>query len=198
MRMDIQECEIADVKLITPRQFADARGSFCEIWSDRVFRSEVENLTFVQDNQSISRFKGTVRGLHFQRPPFAQAKLIRVVRGSILDVAVDIRRGSPSYGRHVAVRLDAALGTQLWIPTGFLHGFCTLEDNTEVCYKVSEYYSPEHDAGVYWNDFDLQIDWPVKPEDAVLSDRDQRQPGLSELPDFFVYGETSRDLAVSR
>ena len=137
--MGIQECEIADVRLITSTQFIDARGLFCEIWSDRVFRSEVENVTFVQDNQSISRFKGTVRALHFQRPPFAQAKLIRVVRGSILDVAVDIRRGSPSYGRHLAVTLDAASGTQLWVPTGFLYGFCTLEDSTEVCYKVSQY-----------------------------------------------------------
>jgi len=185
--MDIQECEIADVKLITPRQFVDARGSFCEIWIDRMFRSEVENVTFVQDNQSISRLKGTVRGLHFQRPPFAQAKLIRVTRGSIFDIAVDIRRDSPSYGRHVAVTLEAASGTQLWVPIGFLHGFCTLENDTEVCYKVSEYYSPEHDAGVYWKDPDLRINWPVNAEAAVLSDRDQRHPRLSELPDFFVY-----------
>ncbi len=185
--MDIQECEIADVKLITPKQFTDARGSFCEIWSDRRFRSDVENVTFVQDNQSVSRLKGTVRGLHFQRPPFSQAKLVCVIRGSILDVAVDIRRGSPSCGRHVAVKLDAASGTQLWVPIGFLHGFCTLEDDTEVFYKVSEYYSSEHDEGVYWNDPDLEIDWPVNPGDAVLSDKDQRHPRLSELPDFFTY-----------
>jgi dTDP-4-dehydrorhamnose 3,5-epimerase len=185
--MDIRECEIADVKLITPRQFVDARGSFCETWSDRVFRSEVEGVSFVQDNQSISRFKGTVRGLHFQRPPYAQAKLIRVIRGSILDIAVDVRRGSPSYGRHVAVTLEAASRTQLWVPIGFLHGFCTLEDDTEVCYRVSEYYSPDDDAGVYWKDPDLRINWPVNPEAAILSDKDQRLPRLSELPDFFVY-----------
>jgi len=195
--MDIQECEIADVKLITPRQLVDVRGSFCEIWSDRVFRSEVENVTFVQDNLSISRFKGTVRGLHFQRPPFAQAKLIRVIRGSILDIAVDVREGSPSYGRHVAVTLNAESGTQLWIPIGFLHGFCTLEDDTEVCYKVSEYYSPAHDAGVYWNDADLKIDWPVNPEAVVLSDKDQRHPRLAELPDFFVYREASSRVKFS-
>ena len=195
--MDIQECEIADVKLITPRYFVDARGSFCEIWSDRVFRSEVENVTFVQDNLSISRFKGTVRGLHFQRPPFAQAKLIRVFRGSVLDIAVDIRKGSPSYGRHVAVTLKAEAGTQLWIPIGFLHGFCTLADDTEVCYKVSAYYSPEHDAGVYWNDPDLKIDWPVNAEAVVLSDKDQRHPRLAELPDFFVYREASPGVKLS-
>jgi dTDP-4-dehydrorhamnose 3,5-epimerase len=195
--MDIQECEIADVKLITPRHFVDARGSFCEIWSDRVFRSEVENVTFVQDNLSVSRFKGTVRGLHFQRPPFAQAKLIRVIRGSILDIAVDIREGSPSYGRHVAVELKAESGTQLWIPIGFLHGFCTLEDDTQVCYKVSEYYSPEHDAGVYWNDADLKIDWPVNPEAVVLSDKDQRHPRLAELPDLFIYREASPGVKLS-
>jgi dTDP-4-dehydrorhamnose 3,5-epimerase len=185
--MDIQECEIADVKLITPRQFVDARGSFCEIWIDRVFRREVENVTFVQDNQSISRFKGTVRGLHFQRPPFAQAKLIRVIRGSILDIAVDIRRGSPNYGRYVAVNLDATSGTQLWVPIGFLHGFCTLEDNTEVFYKVTAYYSPAHDAGVLWNDPALKIEWPVSSDAVILSDKDQRHPLLAELPDFFVY-----------
>jgi dTDP-4-dehydrorhamnose 3,5-epimerase len=182
--MDIQECEISAVKLITPKQFTDVRGSFCEIWSDRLFRNEVADVTFVQDNQSISRFRGTVRGLHFQRPPFSQAKLVRVIRGSILDVAVDIRRGSPSYGRHVAVTLDATSGAQLWIPIGFLHGFCTLEDDTAVYYKVSEYYSPEHDAGVCWNDPDLEINWPVGPEAVVLSEKDQRQPRLCELPAF--------------
>ena len=123
--MGIQECEIADVRLITSTQFIDARGSFSEIWCDRRFRREVENVTFVQDKLSFSRLKGTVRGLHFQRPPFAQAKLVRVLHGSIFDVAVDIRRGSPSYGRHLAVTLDAASGTQLWVPTGFLYGFCT-------------------------------------------------------------------------
>jgi dTDP-4-dehydrorhamnose 3,5-epimerase len=141
----------------------------------------------VQDNQSISAKKGTLRGLHFQKPPRAQGKLIRVLRGSIFDVAVDIRRGSPSFGRHVAVTLDAISGTQLWVPAGFLHGFCTLEDDTEVFYKVSEYYSPEHDAGVYWNDPDLEIDWPVILETVVLSERDRRLPRLSELPEFFVY-----------
>jgi dTDP-4-dehydrorhamnose 3,5-epimerase len=180
--MDIQECEIAAVKLITPKQFTDVRGSFSEIWSDRLFRKEIADVTFVQDNQSISRLRGTVRGLHFQRPPFSQAKLVRVVRGSILDVAVDIRRGSPSYGKHVSVKLDATCGMQLWIPEGFLHGFCTLEDNTAVHYKVSEYYSPEHDAGVYWDDSDLEIKWPVSPESAVLSEKDRHLPRLSEMP----------------
>ena len=123
--------------------------------------------------------------------PGNQSASLRVIRGSILDIAVDVRRGSPSYGRHVAVTLEPASRTQLWVPIGFLHGFCTLEDDTQVCYKVSEYYSPEHDAGVYWNDADLKIDWPVNPEVVVLSDKDQRQPRLAELPDFFIYREAS-------
>jgi dTDP-4-dehydrorhamnose 3,5-epimerase len=180
--MDIKECEIAAVKLITPKQFTDARGSFCELWSDRPFRKEVADVAFVQDNQSVSRLRGTVRGLHFQRPPFSQAKLVCVIRGSILDVAVDIRKGSPSYGKHVSVTLDATSGTQLWIPAGFLHGFCTLEDYTTVYYKVSEYYSQEHDAGVYWDDPDLEIKWPVSPESAVLSEKDKKLPRLRDLP----------------
>jgi dTDP-4-dehydrorhamnose 3,5-epimerase len=188
--MEIQGCEISGVKLITPKQFVDARGSFSEIWCDRRFRREVENVTFVQDKLSFSRLKGTVRGRHFQRPPFAQAKLVRVLHGSIFDVAVDIRRGSPSYGRHVAVTLKAASGTQLWVPIGFLHGFCTLEDETEVCYKVSEYYGPAHDAGVLWNGPALKIEWPVSPGAVILSDKDQRHPMLSELPDLFAYQES--------
>jgi dTDP-4-dehydrorhamnose 3,5-epimerase len=185
--MNIHEVNIPDLKLITPKRFTDVRGYFSETWSDRRFREEVAKVTFVQDNQSVSAKKGTLRGMHFQRPPFAQGKLVRVLRGSILDVAVDIRKGSSTYRQHAAVKLDAVEGAQLWVPPGFLHGFCTLEDETEVYYKVTSYYSPNHDAGVLWNDQDLGINWPVEPDSVVLSDRDKRHPRLRDLPDYFDY-----------
>jgi dTDP-4-dehydrorhamnose 3,5-epimerase len=185
--MDIREFKIPDVKLIFPKRFSDARGCFVETWSERRFRQEIADMTFVQDNESFSAKIGTLRGLHFQKPPYAQGKLVRVLKGSILDVAVDIRRGSPTYGHNVAITLDAAEGMQLWVPPGFLHGFCTLEDETVVSYKVTSYYSPNHDAGVLWNDQDLGINWPVPVDSVVLSDKDQRHPCLRELPDFFKY-----------
>jgi dTDP-4-dehydrorhamnose 3,5-epimerase len=185
--MEIREQEIRDVKLVVPKRFSDPRGFFCETWSDRVFRTEIANATFVQDNRSVSAKKGTLRGLHFQRPPYAQGKLVYVTQGSIFDVAVDIRRNSPTYGRHVAATLDATEGVQLWVPPGFLHGFCALEDETEVLYKVTSYYSPSHDAGVIWSDPELGIDWPVKAGSVVLSEKDQRDPRLRDLPDFFHY-----------
>jgi dTDP-4-dehydrorhamnose 3,5-epimerase len=189
--MDIRELEIPDVKLIVPKRFADARGYFSETWSDRLFREKIANVTFVQDNQSVSARKGTLRGLHFQKPPFAQGKLVRVVHGSVLDVAVDIRNGSPTYRQHVAVKLDALEGAQLWVPPGFLHGFCTLEDQTEVFYKVTSYYSPDHDAGVLWNDEDLRINWPVGTDSVVLSDKDGRLPQLRDLPSYFEFKPVS-------
>jgi dTDP-4-dehydrorhamnose 3,5-epimerase len=185
--MDIVKFDIPDVKLIRAKRFEDVRGHFSETWSDRAFRAEIANVTFVQDNQSMSASKGTLRGLHFQKPPFAQGKLIRVVRGSILDVAVDIRKGSPAYGQHVAVKIDATEGSQLWVPAGFLHGFCTLEDETEVLYKATSYFSSGHDAGVCWNDPELAINWPVDAATVVLSEKDQRLPRLRDLPDFFTY-----------
>jgi dTDP-4-dehydrorhamnose 3,5-epimerase len=187
--MDIRPLEIPDLKLIVPKRFSDLRGYFSEVWSDRLFRREVANTAFVQDNLSVSVKKGTLRGLHFQRPPYAQGKLMRVVRGAILDVAVDIRKGSPTLGRHVAVRLDGAEGAQLWVPPGFLHGFCTLEDETEVFYKTTNYYSPSHDAGVLWNDPDLGISWPIDSLSAVLSEKDQRLPRLRDLPDLITQKE---------
>jgi dTDP-4-dehydrorhamnose 3,5-epimerase len=185
--MDIRHFEIPDVKLIVPKRFIDVRGVFSEIWSDRLFRQEIANVSFVQDNQSVSVKKGTLRGLHFQKPPFAQGKLVRVLRGSILDIAVDIRNGSPTYRQHVAIKLDAIEGTQLWVPPGFLHGFCTLEDMTEIFYKVTCYYSANHDAGVAWNDPDIGIIWPVDAASIVLSEKDRRLPRLSDLPDLFAY-----------
>lgn len=187
--MNIGEFDIPDLKLIIPKRFSDFRGSFQETWSDTPFREKIGDVTFVQDNQSNSIKKGTVRGLHFQKPPYAQGKLVRVLRGSILDVSVDMRNGSPTYRRHIAVKLDAAGGAQMWVPPGFLHGFCTLEDQTEVFYKVTSYYSPSHDAGVLWNDQDLGINWPVDADSVVLSDKDKSLPRIRDLPAYFHYNE---------
>jgi dTDP-4-dehydrorhamnose 3,5-epimerase len=187
--MEIRVFDIPDLKLLVPKLFSDARGTFTETWSDRTFREKIANVSFVQDNQSISTKERTVRGLHFQKAPHAQGKLIRVLRGSIFDIAVDIRRGSPTYGQHVAITLDAATGAQLWVPEGFLHGFCTLEDSTEVFYKVTSYYSPAHDGGVLWSDPDLGIPWPVGPEPVILSEKDRKHPCLRDLPDFFFFWE---------
>jgi dTDP-4-dehydrorhamnose 3,5-epimerase len=183
--MEIREFDIPGVKLVVPKKFTDTRGYFQETWNERFFQERVKDVCFVQDNQSVSIKRGTLRGLHFQRPPHAQGKLVRVLSGAVLDVAVDIRRESPTFGRHVAVTLNATEGAQLWVPAGFLHGFCTLEDDTTVFYKVTSYYSRAHDAGVIWNDADLNICWPVTPDSVILSDKDQRLPRLAELPDFF-------------
>jgi dTDP-4-dehydrorhamnose 3,5-epimerase len=185
--MEIRLFDAPDVKLFVPQRITDPRGSFSEIWVDCWFREKIADVTFVQDNLSVSTRKGTVRGLHFQKPPAAQGKLVRVLRGSIFDVAVDIRKGSPSYQQHVATRLDAAEGAQLWVPPGFLHGYCTLEDGTEVLYKVTSCYSPSHEAGVLWNDQDLGIRWPFVLDSIVLSDKDRRHPRLRDLPDYFNY-----------
>ena len=149
----------------------------------------------MQDNHAFSASKGTVRGLHFQREPRAQGKLVRITRGAVLDVAVDVRHGSPTFGRYVAVELSAANWRQLWIPTGFLHGYCTLEDDTEIIYKVTDYYSATHDAGVLWNDPDLKISWPVNDADAVLSERDRVAPRLRDLPPMFSYAAHRRAAA---
>ena len=144
---------------------------------------------FVQDNHSLSAVPGTVRGLHFQRPPHAQAKLLRVIRGAVFDVVVDLRHGSPNYGRHVTTTVAAANWNQIFVPVGFAHGFCTLEADTEVIYKVSDYYAPEAESGVLWNDPDLTIDWPFTAEKVVLSDRDRAWPPLRDLSRVFTYGE---------
>lgn len=185
--MQVIPTEIAEVKQIQPVRHGDARGFFSEIFREEVLRRHGIAVPFVQENHSLSVDRGVIRGLHFQIPPMAQAKLVRVAAGSILDVAVDIRSGSPSYGRHVAVVLSAADGNQLFVPEGFAHGFCTLEPNTEVIYKVNRYYSPEHDRGVLWDDPALGIAWPVGEGEAVLSDKDRRQPPLAELPSLFAY-----------
>ena len=183
--LQVEETRIPAVKIVTPRRFGDARGFFSEVYSRKAFEEAGLGFDFVQDNHSLSGPRGTVRGLHFQSPPFAQDKLVRVVRGRILDVAVDLRRSSPTFGRHVAVELSAENWRQLLVPAGFAHGFCTLEPDTEVLYKVTGYYAPSHDHGLAWDDPALGIAWPVAPQEALLSDKDRRQPRLADLPAVF-------------
>jgi len=185
--MQVISTEIPEVKEIRPVRHHDPRGFFSEIFRDSVLRENGIDASFVQENHSLSVDRGVVRGLHFQTPPASQAKLVRVAAGSIFDVAVDIRTGSPTYGRHVGVVLSAAEGNQLFVPEGFAHGFCTLEPNTEVVYKVTRYYSREHDFGLAWDDRDLAIAWPITRQEALLSDKDRRQPTLADLPAHFRY-----------
>ena len=185
--MQVISTEIAEVKEIRPARHRDPRGFFSEIFREDVLRQHGIDIAFSQENHSLSVDRGVVRGLHFQVPPEGQAKLVRVAAGSIVDVAVDIRWGSPTYGRHVAVVLSAAEGNQLFVPEGFAHGFCTLEPNTEVVYKVNRYYSAEHDRGLAWDDPALGIAWPVSGTEALLSDKDRRQPVLAELPRYYRY-----------
>jgi dTDP-4-dehydrorhamnose 3,5-epimerase len=184
--MSIVDGGLPGLKLFTPLAVGDVRGSFCEVYRRDIWASAGIDIEFVQDNQSISTLRGTVRGLHFQSPPYAQAKLVRVLEGAIFDVAVDIRRGSPTYGRHAVHELSAQNGLQFLIPEGFAHGFCTLTERTSVHYKVSAYYSAAHDRGLLWRDPDLQISWPVATDAAVLSDRDRGHPGLATLNSPFV------------
>jgi dTDP-4-dehydrorhamnose 3,5-epimerase len=183
--MQVIATAIAEVKEIRPVRHHDPRGFFSEIFREDVLRQHGIGMTFIQENHALSVDRGVVRGLHFQIPPMSQAKLVRAAAGAILDVAVDIRRDSPSYGRHVAVVLTAELGNQLFVPEGFAHGYCTLEPNSEVVYKVNRYYSREHDRGLAWDDPALGIAWPVSDEAALLSDKDRRQPLLTELPAYF-------------
>jgi dTDP-4-dehydrorhamnose 3,5-epimerase len=185
--MEVIETTIPEVKLIRPRRHGDERGYFSEVYSRRAWSQLGLELEFIQDNQSLSRQRGVVRGLHFQMPPFAQTKLMRVVRGKILDVAVDIRHGSPTFGRFAVAVLSADQWNQMLIPRGFAHGFCTLEPDTEVLYKVDTFYEPSHDRGLLWNDPEVGIEWPVEDASAILSERDRRHPRLSEIPPYFRY-----------
>ena len=191
MMIEIQRLSIPDVLVIKPRKFGDHRGFFSETYNKRAFVQAGIDIDFVQDNHSLSAEVGTVRGLHFQTPPFSQDKLLRVVRGRIVDVAVDIRRDSPTFGRHVAVELSADAWNQILVPVGFAHGFCTIEPDTEIIYKVSNYYAPGHDFGLLWNDPALGIDWPISPDKAVLSEKDKRQPRLNDLT-FVFQSATSK------
>lgn len=185
MAISISSTAFSDVKIIIPLTLSDGRGLFSEVYNRRDFEAAGVVLNFVQDNHSISTHKYTVRGLHFQRPPFSQAKLVRVVRGRIFDVVVDIRKSSPTFGQHLALQLSAENWQQMLIPIGFAHGFCTLEPNTEVIYKVTAYYSREHDCGIHWRDSDLAIPWPVDGEEPRLSERDRALPKLRDLLEVF-------------
>jgi dTDP-4-dehydrorhamnose 3,5-epimerase len=174
MTVICESLAIPDVKIIRPKKHGDHRGFFSETYSQK-------------DNHSLSADQGTVRGLHFQPPPYAQDKLIRVTRGAIFDVAVDLRVGSPTYGKHVSAIISADDWNQILVPIGFAHGLVTLEPNTEVLYKVSNFYAAECDKGLLWNDPALGIEWPVSAQDAILSAKDKDQPLLAALPHYFSY-----------
>ncbi len=186
--MEIETTQIPDCVIITPPRFGDDRGFFSESYNKQKLQEQGIEIDFVQDNHSMSATLGTLRGLHYQAPPFAQDKLVRVTKGAVMDVAVDVRKGSPSFGQHVAVELSAENGKQLLIPKGFLHGFVTLKPNTEFFYKVSDYYSAEHDGSVAWNDADLAVQWGFE-EKPVLSEKDQAAPKFANWDNPFIYGE---------
>jgi dTDP-4-dehydrorhamnose 3,5-epimerase len=186
-RVQVEDTEIPEVKLIVPRKFGDSRGFFSETYSLGAFEAAGLDIAFYQDNHSFSAERGTLRGLHFQTHPHAQAKLVRVSRGAIFDVAVDIRKGSPTYGKWVGRELSAENWAQLLIPVGFAHGFVTLVPDVEVQYKASDRYSPENDGGFAWNDPDIGVDWPLDGHDPMLSDKDAKLPRLTELPTLFEY-----------
>ena len=179
---------LAGVLIVTPRRFGDARGWFEETWSTGALAEAGFARPFVQDNHAMSARKGVLRGLHFQAPPSAQDKLLRCARGAVLDVAVDIRRGSPTYGRSVAVELSEANGRQLLVPRGFAHGYLTLTDRADVLYKVTGGYAPETEGGLLWCDPALGVDWPAGADEAVVNARDAAWPTLAELQSPFTYG----------
>src|SRR5258708_4502557 len=186
--MKIERLEIPDILLVTPARHNDPRGFFSETFrADALLVSGVE-AAFVQDNHVLSKQKGVLRGLHYQLPPHAQGKLVRCSRGAILDVGVDIRAGSPTFGRHAAVELSAANWRQLWLPPGLAHGYVTLTDDCEVIYKVTDYYAPDCDRGIAWDDPDLAIDWRLSAGDVVLSDKDRKQPRLKDVSPGFQFG----------
>jgi dTDP-4-dehydrorhamnose 3,5-epimerase len=176
---------MAGVRLVKPRRFGDARGWFVETYSQRAYEALGITSKFVQDNQSMSAAVGTLRGLHFQVPPHAQGKLVRCTAGSIMDYVLDVRRGSPTYGRWVATELSADNGHQLWVPVGYAHAFVTLAPNTEVVYKVTDYYVPECEGGVRWDS--VGINWPLPPGGPVLSDKDRVLPSLAALDSPFEF-----------
>lgn len=186
--MEVRRLEIDGVLLITPKRFGDERGYFSETYNKQAL-ADAAGITaeFVQDNYSMSRKAGTIRGMHFQSPPHAQDKLVRAVTGSALDVVVDLRRGSPTYGHWVSAILSAETGVQIWVPKGLAHGVCTLQPDTGLAYKTTAYFSREHDLGIAWNDPDLNINWPVDPADVSISEKDAAHPRLSEIDAYFDY-----------
>lgn len=184
-------------RVIVPKRHADDRGWFSETFHEQRLREVGITCRFVQDNQSSSRWAGTLRGFHFHLPPAAQAKLISVLRGRILDVAVDIRRDSPTFGKHVALELSAQSGQQLYVPVGFAHAFLTLEEGVLIMYKVSDYYSPAHDSGIRWNDPDIAYPWPFNDADMITSEKDRRLPFLRDFVSPFPYdGHPLAPLAI--
>ena len=184
--MKVIETKIPGVVIIEPRLFPDARGYFFESFSKREFEEKVGKIEFVQDNESKSSY-GVLRGLHFQKPPYAQSKLVRVVKGAVLDVAVDIRKGSPTFGQHVAVELTEDNHLQFFIPQGFAHGFAVLTDEVIFQYKCDNFYAPASEGAIAWDDSDLGIDWRVPAEKVILSEKDRRHPRLKEIESPFSY-----------
>lgn len=184
--MNVIKTDIEGLVIIEPRLFKDARGYFFESFSEREFAEKVAPVKFVQDNESRSSY-GVLRGLHFQKPPYAQAKLVRVVKGRVLDVAVDLRKGAPTYGKYVAVELSEDNHLQFFLPRGFAHGFCVLSDEVVFQYKCDNYYAPQSEGAVIWNDPDLGIDWRIPQGDVVLSDKDRCHPAFKELDDVFFF-----------
>lgn len=184
MGLEVRPLGIPEVLLIQSPRYRDARGFFSETYNKKVFAEAGIDLDFVQDNHSLSVSAGTIRGLHFQSHPYAQDKLVRVVKGRIVDVAVDIRRASPTFGQYVTAEISADAWNQILIPIGFAHGLCTLEPNTEVVYKVTNYYSAKHDLGIRWNDPQIGIDWPVDESCAQLSEKDKTLPFLADADVF--------------
>jgi dTDP-4-dehydrorhamnose 3,5-epimerase len=185
--MEMFETIFAEVKYLAPPRIGDSRGFFSEVWNQHTFASIGIDTGFVQDNHILNPRKGILRGLHYQLSPAAQGKLVRASRGAIFDVAVDIRRGSPTFGQHAAVILSAENWRQLWVPAGFAHGYCTLEDDTEVQYKVTDFYSPAHERGIAWDDPQLAIAWPILAAKLIVSERDRMLPLLAAQPDIFEY-----------
>lgn len=186
--MEVIKTELEGVVILEPRLFKDDRGYFFESFSQREFDEKVRPVKFVQDNESKSVY-GVLRGLHFQKPPFAQSKLVRVIQGAVLDVAVDLRVGSPTYGKHVAVELTAENHRQLFIPRGFAHGFSVLTDEVVFQYKCDNFYAPQSEGAIAWNDPALGIDWRIPEASVILSEKDKHHPLLKDLPETFYYSE---------
>jgi dTDP-4-dehydrorhamnose 3,5-epimerase len=185
--MDITNLDLSGLVLLRTERFGDARGYFTETYNERTFQAAGITARFVQDNQSYSAKRGTIRGLHFQLPPASQAKLVRVLQGSVYDVVVDLRVGSPTYGRWVGENLTAQGGEQLFVPRGFAHAFCTLEPDTIVAYKVDDFYARESDTGLIWNDPTFAITWPVAPQEVVLSEKDLKLGHFADFVSPFRY-----------
>lgn len=190
--MNIIESAIPDVLIIDPKVFGDERGYFLETYRQDVIESRIGKVGFVQDNESKSSY-GVLRGLHYQKPPFTQSKLVRAVSGRVLDIAVDLRKGSPWFGKYVGVELSAERKNMLWIPKGFAHGFVVLSTEAVFAYKCDNYYAPDYDAGVLWNDRELAIDWQIPESDIRVSDKDAKQQLFAEV-DCFIYDEFKREI----